>query len=309
MGHFLSDIADRRVFPYHHPTTTTTTMNLLSSDLRQRPAWTEVVSQLLHQPGGQWQETELRYNDITLTVPSGNSYRVLRLLLYSAADVGRARTMQWIGGLYDFCRSDRSDASQAKIVYALETEEEGKQKGMDGFMKLQISLLSTRNPPLSSIPILPISHPADLPSLLSSLQQQPPPSSTPATAHIPIPPTTHAHHHPNSYQYHHPRAPYITTSIPSRDTLLPLCTVTTATHRNRSRSSILFHPLSPQSCAILSGPIFRNFPGLRDLLELVETPEGKEQIRNAMALASGGSEQVEVEVERFLAFWEHEFAV
>ncbi|KAL0475733.1 hypothetical protein QR685DRAFT_430649 [Neurospora intermedia] len=282
-------------------------MNLLSSDLRQRPAWTEVVSQLLHQPGAQWQETELRYNDITLMVPSGNSYQVLRLLLYSAVDVGRARTMQWIGGLYDFCRSDRSDdASQAKIVYALETDEEGKERGMEGFMKLQIGLLSTRNPPLSSIPILSISHPSDLPSLLSSLQQ-PPPSSTRLPAHNPIPPTTHAHHHPNIY--HHPRPPYITTSIPSRDTLLPLCTVPTATHRNRSRSYILFQPLSPQSCAILSGPIFRNFPGLRDLLELVETPEGKEQIRNAMALASGGSELVEVEVERFLAFWEHEFAV
>lgn len=88
-------------------------------------------------------ETELRYNDITLMVPSGNSYQVLRLLLYSAVDVGRARTMQWIGGLYDFCRSDRSDdASQAKIVYALETDEEGKERGMEGFMKLQIGYIS-----------------------------------------------------------------------------------------------------------------------------------------------------------------------
>lgn len=75
-------------------------------------------------------------------VPSGNSYRVLRLLLYSAVDVGKARTMQWIGGLYDLCRSDRSDAPQAKIVYALETDEEGKEKGMEGFMKLQIRYVS-----------------------------------------------------------------------------------------------------------------------------------------------------------------------
>lgn len=50
--------------------------------------------------------------------------------------------MQWIGGLYDLCRSDRSDASQAKIVYALETDEEGQEKGMEGFMKLQIRYVS-----------------------------------------------------------------------------------------------------------------------------------------------------------------------
>ncbi|KAJ4414917.1 hypothetical protein N0V85_002942, partial [Neurospora sp. IMI 360204] len=81
-------------------------------------------------------------------VPSGNSrYRVLRLLLYSAVDVGKPRTMQMIGRLYDLWRLDRSGgASEAKIVYALETGErsdgmgegEGEEKGLEGFMKLQI---------------------------------------------------------------------------------------------------------------------------------------------------------------------------
>ncbi|KAK3948629.1 hypothetical protein QBC32DRAFT_221527 [Pseudoneurospora amorphoporcata] len=293
-------------------------MNLLSSTLRQRPAWAEVATRLLHnQPGGRWHETDLEQNDITLMIPSGNSYQVLRLLLLSAVDVGnKQKTIEWIGGLHDLCRSDISNASEAKIVYALEsgtrdaTEgdkvEEEKEKGLEGFMKLQIDLLSTQNPSLSCIPILPISHPSDLPSLLSSLQQRPPspaPASAPAPAPIPIPAGTHSHYQPNSYN--HPRGNNFNTYIPSRDTLLPLCTVPSASHA-------FFTPLTPYSVSVLSGPIFINFPGLRDLLELVETEEGKHQIRNAMTRASGDGQLAEigrVEAERFLAFWEHEFAV
>lgn len=105
-------------------------------------------------------------------VHSGNSYQVLRLLLYSAVDVGKPRTMQWIGGLYDLCRSDTSNASEAKIVYALETgtrdrsegsdgtgeggevEEEGKEKGLEGFMKLQIEYVC----PFFILPLLPFEN-------------------------------------------------------------------------------------------------------------------------------------------------------
>ncbi|KAK1782105.1 hypothetical protein QBC45DRAFT_457200 [Copromyces sp. CBS 386.78] len=304
-------------------------MNLLSSTLRQRPAWAEVATQLLHhhQPGGRWHETDLEQNDITLMIPSGNSYQVLRLLLLSAVDVGnmnKPKTIEWIGGLHDLCRSDTSHASEAKIVYALESGgtrdareggkvEEEKEKGLEGFMKLQIDLLSTQNPSLISIPILPISHPSDLPSFLSCLQQQQPPSPTPVPvpAPIPIPAGAHTRHHqPNSYN--HPGGNNFNTAyIPSRDTLLPLCTVPSASH-SQFRSHAFFTPLSPYSLSILSGPIFINFPGLRDLLELVETEEGKHEIRNAMTRASRDGELGElgrVEAERFLAFWEHEYAV
>ncbi|KAH7627351.1 hypothetical protein B0T09DRAFT_403673 [Sordaria sp. MPI-SDFR-AT-0083] len=196
-------------------------------------------------------------------IPSGNSYTVLRLLLFSAVDVGN------------------------------------KPKTMD--------LLSTQQPSLSSIPILPIPHPSQLPSLLSSLQQQAPsptPVPPPAPDPTPIPAGTHPHHHPHNYN--HPGDINPNTYIPSRDTLLPLCIAPSTNQRH-------FTPLSPYSISVLSGPIFVNFPGLRDLLELVETKEGKEQIRNAMAQASGDDRELgelgRVEAERFLAFWEHEFAV
>ncbi|KAK3395916.1 hypothetical protein B0T20DRAFT_420279 [Sordaria brevicollis] len=290
-------------------------MNLLSSNLRQRSAWAEIVAQLLHQPGGRWQETELENNDITLMIPRGGSYTVLRLLLFSAVDVGTPSTMQRVGELDDLCREDRSQVSEAKIVYALETgtaesgngdssgEEKEKEKGLEGYMKLQVDLLSTQQPSLSSIPILPISQPTDLPSLLASLQQPPP---TPAPTPAPLPAHAHVHHLPHNY--HHPPSLYQNSYIPSRDTLLPLCTV-------RSRNQP-FRPLSPHSVAILSGPIFINFPGLRDLLELVETGEGKDQIRTAMVRAFDDDddngemrERARVEAEKFLAFWEHEFGV
>lgn len=81
-------------------------------------------------------------------IPSGNSYRVLRLLLFSAVDVGQSNTMRLIGNLHNLCHSDSSQVSEAKIVYALETgtseeqqgqeEGEGDEKGLEGYMKLQI---------------------------------------------------------------------------------------------------------------------------------------------------------------------------
>lgn len=82
-------------------------------------------------------------------IPSGNSYQVLRLLLFSAIDVGKPTTMELIGGLVELCRSDMSNVSDAKILYALETGDsvsegagghgdEGKERGLEGYMKLQI---------------------------------------------------------------------------------------------------------------------------------------------------------------------------
>ncbi|KAK3356200.1 hypothetical protein B0H65DRAFT_454293 [Neurospora tetraspora] len=115
-------------------------------------------------------ETDAIFHDIGLQMPTQSEYRVLSLMLLSAEDVLKGRTLQRIEIVEQAFRTKSHSPCRPAIIFCLEDSKDGKRKGMDAFIELQTRLMDSTASDLSSVPILPIARYTVLPSLLGWLE-------------------------------------------------------------------------------------------------------------------------------------------
>ncbi|KAL2134901.1 hypothetical protein VTI74DRAFT_10536 [Chaetomium olivicolor] len=269
--------------------------NLISSSLRQRPAWASTTAGLLQTNGTRWKEVSLSTHDIALSIPQPHSegYDVFSLLLLSSEDINDEKALARIQQLHGLTNS-----RNAAVIFLLDAP-----SAMHSFMELHIKLTQTYLPnyrrmqasgrPLPIIPLAPSSQDDATGALATALEtfQASLAASRAAAAHTWLP------------------------ADAARD-LLPWCAIINTTGAGSIKATkVSIGKAAAHSnsvtCAAASGNVplglsrrsvevlSANWMSFREILEVMSTEEGRGIIGGMLKPA---------EAEGLMAFWGHEFA-